>query len=61
MPVPAVWAEEDGQDLIEYSLLMMFVILATLALIVGGRPGVNAVWQAGNTHLVEAAAAVPSH
>jgi Flp pilus assembly pilin Flp len=43
--------EEDGQDLIEYSLLITFIAIACAALMGAGRPAVNAIWTSGNSHL----------
>jgi Flp pilus assembly pilin Flp len=49
-----LWREEDGQDLIEYSLLITFIAIACAALVGSGRPAVNTIWQAGNNHLQQA-------
>ena len=46
------WIEEEGQDLIEYTLLMTFIVLAVFALIGSGRPAVNAIWTTANSELV---------
>jgi Flp pilus assembly pilin Flp len=48
------WQEEDGQDLIEYSLLITFIAIACAALIGSGRPAVNNIWQNSNNQLVQA-------
>ena len=48
------WREEDGQDLIEYSLLITFIAIACLAVVGAGRPAVNSIWQSGNGQLVNA-------
>ena len=48
------WIEEEGQDLIEYSLLITFIAIACFALIGAGRPAVNGIWQASNSHLTVA-------
>ena len=48
------WREDDGQDLIEYSLLITFIAIACAALLGAGRPAVNAIWQNGNNHLAQA-------
>ena len=48
------WREENGQDLIEYSLLITFIAIACAAIIGAGRPAVNGVWQTGNNQLVRA-------
>ena len=31
LPLKRLWAEEDGQDLIEYALLVVLVALASMA------------------------------
>ena len=46
--------EENGQDLIEYSLLITFIAIACAAMLGAGRPAVNAIWQSGNSHLSQA-------
>ena len=48
------WREDDGQDLIEYSLLITFIAIACAAIVGAGRPAVNAIWQSGNNHLQQA-------
>jgi len=48
------WLEEEGQDLIEYSLLITFIAIACLALVGAGRPSVNQVWIQANSELVVA-------
>jgi Flp pilus assembly pilin Flp len=40
--------EEQGSDLIEYSLLVTFIAIACLALISSGHPATEAVWQTAN-------------
>lgn len=46
-----LWREENGQDLIEYSLLITFIAIACAAILGAGRPAVNSIWQNGNSHL----------
>ena len=46
--------EEDGQDLIEYSLLITFIAIACAAILGAGRPAVNSIWQSGNNQLAQA-------
>ena len=48
------WQEEDGQDLIEYSLLITFIAIACAAIIGSGRPAVNAIWVQGNASIQSA-------
>ena len=44
-------ADETGQDLIEYTLLMSFVALASAALFAGAGRSIKGVWAASNTQL----------
>jgi Flp pilus assembly pilin Flp len=43
------WLDEEGQDLIEYSLLICFIAIATMWIMGSGRPIVNAIWTGANT------------
>jgi Flp pilus assembly pilin Flp len=49
-----VWREEDGQDLIEYSLLITFIAIATAAVIGGGQNALKSIWGAGNSTITQA-------
>ena len=40
-----LWNDEQGQDLIEYTLLMAFVALASAALFIGAGGSVNGIWS----------------
>ena len=51
--------EEDGQDLIEYSLLITFIAIACAAMLGAGRPAINGVWATGNSHLAQANSVLP--
>ena len=48
------WQEEDGQDLIEYSLLITFIAIACAAIIGAGRPAVNNIWIGANNQISQA-------
>jgi Flp pilus assembly pilin Flp len=50
--------DETGQDLIEYTLLMSFVALASAALFVGGGKSVKGIWAKTSTQLSAANAAI---
>ncbi len=50
------WNEEDGQDLVEYTLLLAFVALASAALFIGAGTSVSSIWTQANTRLSQAAA-----
>lgn len=48
------WAEEEGQDIIEYSLLILFIAIATMWFIGAGNPAVNSIWTGANNNLTQA-------
>ncbi|MGA7234134.1 MAG: Flp family type IVb pilin [Bryobacteraceae bacterium] len=48
------WNDEQGQDLIEYTLLMAFVALASAALFIGAGSSIKGIWTATNTQLATA-------
>jgi Flp pilus assembly pilin Flp len=50
--------EEQGQDLVEYTLLLAFVCLASAALFIGAGTTLAGIWKTANTVLVSANAAV---
>ena len=51
-------ADESGQDLIEYTLLMSFVALASAALFIGAGKNVKGIWVKTSTQLSAANAAI---
>ncbi|HEY1217870.1 MAG: Flp family type IVb pilin [Bryobacteraceae bacterium] len=53
----AFWREDGGQDLIEYTLLLAFVALASAALFIGAGNKIKTVWTTTNSQLAAAAAA----
>jgi len=46
--------DEQGQDLIEYTLLLAFVALASAALFITAGTSVNAIWKTASTQLANA-------
>jgi Flp pilus assembly pilin Flp len=48
------WKDEQGQDLIEYSLLMAFVALASAALFLGAGNSIKGIWTTTNSQLANA-------
>ena len=52
-----VMKDEQGQDLIEYTLLMAFIALASAAIFVSAGGSVTTIWQSGSTQLSNAAVA----
>ena len=51
----AFWQEEDGQDLVEYSLLLAFIALAAVALLTGVQGSIKTLWQNINNGISNAA------
>jgi len=51
------WIDDQGQDLIEYTLLMAFVALASAALFISSGSSVSKIWSSTNTQLSAAASA----
>ena len=47
--------DEQGQDLIEYTLLLAFVALASAALFIGAGKSVTTIWTITNNQLSTAA------
>jgi len=47
-------AADDGQDLIEYTLLMAFVALASSALFIGAGRSIKGIWSTTNSQLAAA-------
>jgi len=43
--------EEDGQDLIEYTLLLAFVALVSAAIFIGAGGEAKGIWQVASSHL----------
>lgn len=54
------WREDDGQDLIEYTLLLAFVALVAAALFIGAGQSASGIWTVANNHLSNANAAASS-
>jgi Flp pilus assembly pilin Flp len=51
-----LWAKEEGQDLIEYTILLAFLAVAVAGLLSGAGRSVTTVWSAARTTLSNAAA-----
>jgi Flp pilus assembly pilin Flp len=48
------WNEDQGQDLIEYTMLLAFVALASAALFIGAGGNVSGIWSSSNSQLAAA-------
>jgi Flp pilus assembly pilin Flp len=49
--------DEQGQDLIEYTLLMAFIALASAAVFVNAGKSISTIWGSTSTQLSNAALA----
>jgi Flp pilus assembly pilin Flp len=49
-----IYREETGQDLIEYTLLLAFVALASAALFIGAGGSIAGIWTTVNNQLAQA-------
>ncbi len=47
--------DEHGQDLVEYTLLLAFVAIASAALFISAGGSISGIWNIANTTLNEAA------
>ena len=52
--------DEQGQDLIEYTLLLAFVALASAALFISAGGSISTIWTTANSHLTNAATSASS-
>jgi Flp pilus assembly pilin Flp len=52
--IKTFWNDEAGQDMIEYTLLVAFVALASAALFIGAGNSVKGIWTSANTQLATA-------
>ena len=50
----AFWQEEDGQDLVEYALLMAFIALAAVAVLTSVQTNVTKLWNSISNALSDA-------
>jgi Flp pilus assembly pilin Flp len=48
------WQDESGQDLIEYTLLMAFIALASAALFMSAGNSIQGIWSTASSQLVAA-------
>jgi Flp pilus assembly pilin Flp len=48
-PLCRFWREDRGQDLIEYSLLIAFIAMASISLFGGPAPLIRGLWTTANS------------
>jgi Flp pilus assembly pilin Flp len=49
--IVALLKDEQGQDLVEYTLLLAFVIMASAAMYINAGGSVTGIWTVTNTQL----------
>ena len=60
LTIRAFLSEESGQDLVEYTLLLAFVCLASAALFISAGNSIGGIWTVANSHLITANTAAGS-
>ncbi len=50
----ALWADESGQDLVEYSLILAFIALSGAAAYIGMSSSTQGLWSIVNSRLANA-------
>lgn len=58
--IKAFLVEEQGQDLVEYTLLLAFVCLASAALFISAGGSIGGIWTGANSQLTAANTAAAS-
>lgn len=48
------WREEEGQDLVEYSLLLAFIALAAVSVLTTVKTSISTIWSSINSSLTVA-------
>lgn len=55
-----LWSDDQGQDLVEYTLLLAFIVLVSAAAFLGVGPTTSGLWSIANSRLAAANQAVNS-
>jgi Flp pilus assembly pilin Flp len=55
-----LWREEEGQDLIEYSLLITFIAVACMWFVGAGGPALRGIWTSSNSSVTQASTTAAS-
>jgi Flp pilus assembly pilin Flp len=50
----SIWQEDEGQDLVEYALLLAFIALAAVAILGGVKTTTKGLWTTINSALSSA-------
>ena len=49
-----LWSREDGQDMVEYALLLGFIVLCAAAILTTTRGQISTIWSTINSSLSSA-------
>ncbi len=52
--VKRFWQDDEGQDLMEYTLLMAFVALASASIYLGAGSSLAGIWSGASSQMVAA-------
>lgn len=58
--IAKLWRDDEGQDLIEYTILLSFVTMTVMGLFMGSGKDVKQVWTVANNQLTVANGQMPS-
>jgi Flp pilus assembly pilin Flp len=58
--IPQLWRREDGQEVIEYGLLLVVIVLACLVVLGTGHASIDGIWHVSGQRLNEGLNAVSS-
>lgn len=54
--IVALWKESDGQDLVEYGLLLAFIAISTISILTGVKASSDTLWDKISNVMSSAAA-----
>jgi Flp pilus assembly pilin Flp len=54
------WREDDGQDMVEYALLLGFIVVCAAAILTATRVQISTIWSTINSSLSSAISASAS-
>jgi Flp pilus assembly pilin Flp len=49
-----LWSDDRGQDIIEYTLLIAFVAVASAAIFLAGGGSIQGIWSTSNSQITAA-------
>lgn len=51
MNLLSLWVDEVGQDVVEYSLLLAFMVVLSAAFLIMNRDSINSIWTSADNTL----------